>query len=78
MATRFFFAPPRRPKGGPRLSIKRLLVRCPLTSRLTDTGQTIEEKRWPTTKVRTQKLTCIHCGGVHTWKKEDFVLGRPT
>ena len=46
MATRFLFDPPRRakPKVGP--NFKSLLVRCPSTSKLTDTGRTIEEERW--------------------------------
>ena len=52
-------------------------MRCPSTSKLTDTGRTIEEKRWPAAKVKGQKFTCSHCGGVHTWTKEDVVLGRP-
>jgi hypothetical protein len=76
MAQRFYFEPPqRRPK--PKLGLKSLLVRCPSTSKLTDTGRTIEEKRWPATKVKRQKFTCTHCGGVHSWAKEDVVLGRP-
>jgi hypothetical protein len=54
-----------------------LLVRCPSTSKLTDTGRTVKEKLWPTAKVKTQKFTCAHCGGVHTWTKDDVVLGRP-
>jgi hypothetical protein len=74
MATRFLFDPPRRTKPGP--SIKSLLVRCPSTSKLTDTGMTIEEKRWPLAKMKTQKFTCAHCGGVHTWTKKDVILGR--
>jgi hypothetical protein len=53
-----------------------LLVRCPSTSKLTDTGRTIEEKRWGMARVKTQKFTCAHCGSVHTWTKEDVVLGR--
>jgi hypothetical protein len=77
MATRFLFDPPRRPKAKVRPSLKSLLVRCPSTSKLTDTGRTVEEKRWPTTKVKTQRFTCAHCGGVHIWTKEDVVLGRP-
>jgi hypothetical protein len=52
-------------------------VRCPSTSKLTDTGRTIEEKRWSAAKVKTQKLTCAHCGKVHSWSKADVVLGRP-
>jgi hypothetical protein len=78
MGTRFFFDPPRRrPKAKSGLNIKSLLVRCPSTSKLTDTGKTIEEKLWGTTKVKTQKLTCAHCGKVHTWTKQDVILGRP-
>jgi 5-methylcytosine-specific restriction endonuclease McrA len=77
MATRFLFDPPRRPKAKPTAGIKSLLIRCPSTSKLTDTGRTIEEKRWATTKVKKQKFTCAHCGSVHSWTKEDVVLGRP-
>ena len=77
MATRFFFDPPRPRKAKAGLNIKSLLVRCPSTSKLTDTGRTIEEKRWRTAKVKTQKFTCAHCGRVHTWSKADVILGRP-
>jgi hypothetical protein len=76
MATRFFFDPPRRAKAA-RLNIKSLLVRCPSTSKLTDTGRTIEEERWQTATVKTQKFTCAHCGDVHTWTKKDVIFGRP-
>jgi hypothetical protein len=76
MARRFYFEPPqRRPK--PKLGIKSLLVRCPSTSRLTDTGRTIEEKLWSAAKVKRQSFTCAHCGKVHSWEKADVVLGRP-
>jgi hypothetical protein len=77
MATRFLFDPPRRPKPKTGLNIKSLLVRCPSTSKLTDTGQTIEAERWPMAKVKTQRFTCEHCGNVHTWTKKDVILGRP-
>ncbi|HEX3619367.1 MAG TPA: hypothetical protein VHU16_03255 [Candidatus Udaeobacter sp.] len=76
MARRFFFDPPRRQKIKAGSNIKSLLVRCPSTSKLTDTGRTIEEKCWATTKLKKQKLTCEHCGGVHTWEKQDVILGR--
>jgi hypothetical protein len=77
MATRFLFDPPRRQKPKPGRKIKSLLVRCPSTSKLTDTGSTIDEDRWQTAKVKTQKFTCSHCGSVHYWTKKDVVLGRP-
>jgi hypothetical protein len=76
MPTRFFFDPPRRPKPKAGSNIKSLLVRCPSTSKLTDTGRTVEEKRWATAKLKKQKFTCEHCGSVHTWEKEDVILGR--
>jgi hypothetical protein len=77
MATRFLFDPPRRPKAKPARKMKSLLVRCPSTSKLTDTGSTIDEAHWQTAKVKTQRFTCAHCGSVHTWTKADVVLGRP-
>jgi hypothetical protein len=55
MATRFLFEPPLRQKTKPSAGIKTLLVRCPSTSKLTDTGKTVEEKRWPATKMKMQK-----------------------
>jgi hypothetical protein len=77
MGRRFYFEPPRR-KTRPDINIKSLLVRCPSTSKLTDTGHTIEEKLWEAAKVKRQKFTCAHCGAVHSWAKADVVLGRPT
>lgn len=74
--TRFFFDPPKA-KTKTRPDLKSLLVRCPSTAKLTDTGRTIEEKLWPDEKITAQKVTCSHCGEVHTWTKQDVVLGRP-
>ena len=78
MPTRFLFDPPRqRPKKAPAI-IKSLLVRCPSTSKLTDTGRTIDQNQWADAKVKRQKFTCAHCGKVHSWEKADVVLGRPS
>ena len=74
---RFYFDPPRPAKQKRGANVKSLLVRCPTTSRLTDTGQTIEENLWADAKVKNQKVACSHCGSVHTWAKKDVVLGRP-
>ena len=71
-----FFAASARPKTKNGPVIKRLLVRCPSTSRLTETGQTIEEAQWATAKVKGKKFNCSHCGQVHTWAKKDVVLAR--
>jgi hypothetical protein len=56
--------------------IKRLLVRCQSTAKLAPTGQTIDEQLWETTKLKTPKFTCPHCGNVHTWAKKDVILAR--
>jgi hypothetical protein len=56
--------------------IKRLLVRCPSTAKLTATGQTIEEQLWADAKVKDQKFDCPHCDQTHTWNKKDVVLAR--
>jgi hypothetical protein len=77
METRFSFDPPRPKKVNPNAGIKSLLVRCPKTSKLTDTGQTIDEKLWPTAKPKTPQFTCAHCGEVHSWSKSDVILARP-
>jgi hypothetical protein len=45
---------------------------------LTDTGRTIDEELWPATKLKDQKVRCSHCGDVHSFAKEDVILGRPT
>jgi hypothetical protein len=79
MPQRFYFEPPqRRPKPKIGAGLKSLLVRCPSTSKLTDTGRTIEEKRWPAAKVKRQRFTCAHCGKIHSWEKADVVLARPS
>jgi len=77
MARRFYFDPPRRTKAKAGADLKSLLVRCPSTSKLTDTGRTIEQKLWPAAKMVRQKFTCAHCGAVHSWTKADVILGRP-
>ena len=56
--------------------IKRILVRCPSTSRLTPTGKTVEEESWEGTKLKEQKMACPHCQGTHAWTKKDVVLAR--
>jgi len=77
MASRFLFDPPRKPKAKGHANMKSMLVRCPATSKLTDTGKTIEETLWETAKAKKQKVSCSHCGSVHSWTKADVVLGRP-
>ena len=56
--------------------IKRLLIRCPSTAKLTPSGQTIKEELWADAKIKSAKLSCPHCQKVHTWTKKDVVLAR--
>jgi aspartate carbamoyltransferase regulatory subunit len=73
---RYYFEKPvpRKEHRGP--VIKRLLIRCPSTAKLTDTGQTIEEQLWVVTKTKTSRMLCPHCRQVHSWTKKDVVLAR--
>src|SRR4029077_7652041 len=58
--------------------IKRLLIRCPSTAKLTPSGQTIREDLWIKAKIKTTKLNCPHCGESHNWSKIDVCLARET
>jgi hypothetical protein len=73
---RYYFEKPRPRRATPPIIIKRILVRCPATSRLTETGQTINEQLWAAAKLKASKLTCPHCRQVHNWTKKDVVLAR--
>ena len=57
-------------------AIKRILVRCAATARLTNTGQTIEERLFDSMNLTNNEFTCVHCGQVHRWTKKDVVLAR--
>ena len=66
----------RAPKAQKGPVIKRLLIRCPSTAKLTPSGQTIDESLWTAVKVKNHKISCPHCRQVHTWTKKDVVLAR--
>jgi len=72
--TKFVLSRSQKKTTGP--VIKRVLVRCPATGKLTPTGQIINEALWPKTKFNPARLTCPHCGEKHSWKKADAVLAR--
>ena len=57
-------------------TVKRILVRCPSTARLSPTGQVVKEAMWSETKLELPSVVCPHCGQVHTWTKKDVVLAR--
>jgi hypothetical protein len=71
-----FFMTTTAPKAKTGPVIKRILVRCPSTAKLTPTGQTIREELWAASKVKNNKFSCAHCGQVHIWTKKDVVLAR--
>ena len=71
-----FFATTAAPKVKTGPVVKRLLIRCPSTAKLTPSGQTIKEELWAAAKIKSQKVTCPHCRQVHTWTKKDVVLAR--
>lgn len=73
---RYYFGKPRPRTLQANAHTKRLLVRCPETARLAETGQTIEEEDWVATKLRSDRLICPHCQKVHIWTKKDVVLAR--
>ena len=57
-------------------TLRRLLVRCPATSKLIATGETVEEPLWAAISTKTGKFTCPHCDTVHSWVKKDVILAR--
>ncbi len=72
----YYFEKPRNRKAVSDTVIKRILVRCPTTAKLTPTGKSIDEQLWAETKSETHKMTCPHCRQVHSWSKKDVVLAR--
>ena len=73
---RYYFEKPRARKPVNEIVIKRILVRCPATAKLTPTGKTIDEQLWAGTKLEAHQITCPHCRQVHSWTKKDVVLAR--
>jgi len=73
--THFYFGAPGPAPKQPN-TLRRLLVRCPATSRLVATGETIEEPLWAATSKRSGKFTCPHCAKPHAWAKKDVILAR--
>lgn len=70
----FYFDAPKPKKAAS--TMRRLLVRCPTTSKLAPTGVTIDETRWAKTSRKSGKFSCPHCRSVHMWKKDDVILAR--
>jgi hypothetical protein len=71
----FYFGAPSPPRKAP-CTLRRLLVRCPATSRLIATGETVEEPLWAEIPSKTGKVACPHCNKAHSWVKNDVILAR--
>ncbi|HEY2713757.1 MAG TPA: hypothetical protein VGI60_14680 [Chthoniobacterales bacterium] len=71
----FYFGRPSPPRKAP-CTVRRLLVRCPATSRLIATGETVDEPLWAAIPTKTGKVTCPHCHKAHSWVKGDVILAR--
>ena len=71
---RFYFEPPAPRKT--KSAIRRLLVRCPTTAKLTAVGETIDVAVWESAQRKSGRFTCPHCQRVHSWVKKDVVLAR--
>ena len=70
-----FFDTPMKPDKAPN-TLRRLLIRCPATSKLVATGETVEEPAWAAIPSKKGKFTCPHCDKVHSWVKKDVILAR--
>jgi hypothetical protein len=57
-------------------TLRRILVRCPGTAKLFDTGLTTKATEFAAIKVTDNELPCSFCGKVHRWAQENVVLGR--
>ena len=75
LMTHFYFGPPAKRRKAPN-TLRHLLVRCPATSKLVATGETIEESLWAATRRKSGKFICPHCAKPHSWVKKDVVLAR--
>jgi endogenous inhibitor of DNA gyrase (YacG/DUF329 family) len=58
------------------MNTKKIMIRCPKTSKAVFTGMAMDEKSFadPTNKFVNNSIQCPHCGQMHTWSKEDAFL----
>ena len=66
----------RRASIPPKNEVRRMLVRCETTAKLTDTLRTIEVGAFATVRLGRNKFVCAHCGKTHYWTAKDVVLAR--
>ncbi|MEY2482406.1 MAG: hypothetical protein QOK24_934 [Verrucomicrobiota bacterium] len=58
------------------MNAKKMMISCPKTSKPVFTGIAIDEVSFkdPTNRFTNNSVSCPHCGGTHTWSKEDAFL----
>ena len=71
-----FMMPRRQIKAASGPVIKRILIRCSVTAKLTDTLEKIEESAFARAKPMQKQFRCAHCGQLHRWTNKDVVLAR--
>ena len=52
-----------------------LLIRCPRTNRLIETGVAIDPMTYESGTFLNNSSGCPYCGEAHTWSKENTLLG---
>jgi hypothetical protein len=68
--------PTRRATIPPEQEVRRILVRCATTAKLTDTLRTIQVGAFASARLGRNKFVCAHCGQVHYWTTKDVLLAR--
>jgi endogenous inhibitor of DNA gyrase (YacG/DUF329 family) len=54
---------------------KRIMIRCPKTNKPMYTGMTMPQQAFDSSTLEDNTVgPCPHCGGQHTWSKEDAFL----
>ena len=52
-----------------------ILIRCPATQRLIPTGIVTDQRTYESGTFLNNSTQCPHCGELHTWSKENTLLG---
>ena len=57
------------------MTVRSLLIRCPRTNRLIDTGAATDPRTYESGTFLNNSTGCPYCGEMHTWSKENTLLG---
>ena len=50
-----------------------LEIKCPRTGKPVPTGIDASASAYPTLTIKNSRIGCPHCGGMHTWSKQDVI-----